>query len=146
MARISARTAESLKAIMNSQVTKPNGIGIPGLSCSVRNREGSSVFEYAAGKRGQGFTEPMTGDSVLWIASCTKLITSIAAMQLVEQGRLSLDNADELEDRLPELKDKKVLQEAADGSLELHEKKRKITLRMLLTHTGMLMYPFYLYL
>ena len=33
----------------------------------------------------------MTADSVFWIASMTKAITSAAAMQLVEQGKLSLD-------------------------------------------------------
>jgi len=53
-------------------------------------------------------------------------------MQLVEQGKVPLDDANELERICPELKDVKVLQE--DGTLV--DKKRGITLRMLLTHTG----------
>lgn len=136
MTHISQQTAGSLRAIIDSQVHKPNGV--PGLVCSVKNRESDSVFEYACGKRGLGLDEPMTGDTVVWVASCTKLITSIAAMQLVEEGKISLDSGDEVEVLLPELKDKKVLEETADGKLEYHEKKRKITLRMLLSHTGML--------
>ena len=74
----------------------------------------------------------MTLDNIFWIASCTKMITGVACMQLVEQGKLSLDDAAQTESLCPELKDLKVLQ--ADGKLVA--KKRGITLRMLLTHTG----------
>ena len=78
-------------------------------------------------------TEESHADDIYWLASCTKLVTAIACMQLVEQGRLSLDDGDQLERLCPELKDIGVLQ--ADGSLA--SKDNKITLRMLLTHTGM---------
>lgn len=74
----------------------------------------------------------MTLDSIFWIASCTKMITGIACMQLVEQGVLNLDDSDQVEKICPELKDVKVLQD--DGTLV--EKRRGITLRMLLNHTG----------
>jgi CubicO group peptidase (beta-lactamase class C family) len=53
-------------------------------------------------------------------------------MQLVEQGLLNLDDSDQVEKICPELKEVKVLQD--DGSLV--EKRRGITLRMLLNHTG----------
>lgn len=79
----------------------------------------------------------MTVESVFWFASCTKLITAVAAMQLVEQGKLALDDGEQLERYLPELKEIKVLEEDENGRLRLVEKKRKITLRMLLSHTGM---------
>jgi CubicO group peptidase (beta-lactamase class C family) len=71
-------------------------------------------------------------NDIFWLASCTKLVTAIACMQLVEQGKLNLDNLDEIEHYCPELRDVKVIED--DGSLT--EKKRGITLRMLLTHTG----------
>jgi CubicO group peptidase (beta-lactamase class C family) len=71
-------------------------------------------------------------DDILWLASCTKLVTSIACMQLVEQGKLALDDSDQVEGLCPELKAVQVVQE--DGSLV--PKQRPITLRMLLTHTG----------
>lgn len=71
-------------------------------------------------------------DDIYWLASCTKLVTSIACMQLVEGSVLLLDDADQLESLCPELVDLKVVEE--DGSLE--PARSRITLRMLLTHTG----------
>lgn len=71
-------------------------------------------------------------DEIYWLASCTKLVTTIAAMQLVETGLLGMDDADLVERLCPELREVKVLQQ--DGRLV--EKKRRITLRMLLSHTG----------
>lgn len=61
------------------------------------------------------------------------MIVGVACMQLVEKGTLALDDSDQLEKLLPELKDVKVLQD--DGTLV--PKNKGITLRMLLTHTGM---------
>lgn len=80
-----------------------------------------------------GLFEHVDGQAdVYWLASCTKLVTSIACMQLVEKGVLSLDDADQLERLCPELKDVKVVDE--NGALT--EKRGRITLRMLLSHTG----------
>jgi len=67
------------------------------------------------------------------------MIGAIAAMQLVEQGKLTLDDGDLVESICPELKSIKILKNVDDnGNPEFVEKKAKITLRMLLTHTGML--------
>ncbi len=49
------------------------------------------IYQGAFGKREVGSERAMTVDTVFWIASMTKAITSAAAMQLVEQGKLSLD-------------------------------------------------------
>ncbi|KLJ11391.1 beta-lactamase [Blastomyces silverae] len=113
--------------------------GIPGVTFVVADREGKQLFAHAAGKRGKGVDEPMTLDSVYWIASFTKMITGIACMQLVEQGKLSLDDAEQIESLCPELKDLKVVQK--DGTVV--EKKRGITLKMLLTHTAGFGYSFF---
>jgi CubicO group peptidase (beta-lactamase class C family) len=108
---------------------------IPGTSVVVVGRDGKELFAHAAGKRGVTGSEEMTLDNVFWIASCTKMITGIACMQLVEQEKLHLDDGDELERLIPELEDTHVL--TKDG--QLVSKNKKITLRMLLTHTGI--YP-----
>ncbi|KIW05385.1 uncharacterized protein PV09_03900 [Verruconis gallopava] len=113
--------------------------GIPGVVGVAVGRDGKELFAHASGKRGFGSDEPMSLDTIFWIASCTKLITGIACMQLVEQGKLSLDDADQTEGLCPELKDLKVLQ--PDGKLV--EKKRGITLRMLLSHTAGFGYTFF---
>lgn len=79
----------------------------------------------------------MTLDTVFWIASCTKMIGGIAAMQLCEQGKLSLEDADLVEKVAPELKDVHILKGLDEKSkLEYVDKTKRITLRMLLTHTG----------
>lgn len=80
----------------------------------------------------------MTLDTVFWIASCTKLITSIACMQLVEQGKLALDDAKLVEKIAPELKDVKVIDNG-----KLVAKEGGVTLRMLLTHTAGFGYSFF---
>ena len=49
------------------------------------------IYQGAFGKRDLGKDDPMKVDSVFWIASMTKAITCAAAMQLVEQGKLALD-------------------------------------------------------
>ncbi|KAJ6113339.1 hypothetical protein N7523_006656 [Penicillium sp. IBT 18751x] len=105
---------------------------IPGATVAVIGKDGRELFSHAAGKRGVSSTDPMTLDTIFWIASCTKLLTAIACMQLVEQGHLELDNGSQLEALCPELKLLKVLRD--DGTLQ--EKKVAITLRMLLTHTA----------
>jgi CubicO group peptidase (beta-lactamase class C family) len=65
---------------------------IPGVAVCVVGKDGKELFAHAAGKRGLASSEPMTLDSIFWIASCTKMITGIACMQLVEQGKLWLDD------------------------------------------------------
>lgn len=57
-------------------------------------------------------------------------------MQLVEQGSLSLDNVQQVENIAPELRDVKVLEGDLKSGFRLVEKQRGVTLRMLLNHTG----------
>lgn len=127
---ITSTAQKEIKSKFDAAVADTNK-GLPGVVGVAIGKDGNELFSYAAGKRGTGCSEDMTVDSVLWIASCTKMITGVACMQLVEQGRLLLDNADQVEDLCPELKSVQVLQK--DGSLV--PKKRGITLRMLLSHT-----------
>lgn len=127
---ISAAAQQQIKSRFDAAVANQER-GLPGVVGVAVGKDGKELFTYAAGKRGTGSSEDMSTDSVLWIASCTKMITGIACMQLVEQGKLSLDDAEQVEGLCPELKDVQVLQK--DGKLV--PKKRGITLRMLLSHT-----------
>ena len=77
----------------------------------------------------------MTLDSVFRIASMTKAITATAAMQLVERGRISLDQP--MGEVLPVVRDVQVLQGFdTSGTPRLRAPKRPVTLRHLLTHTS----------
>ena len=77
----------------------------------------------------------MTLDTVFWIASMTKAITAVAAMQLVEQGKLELDRpAGEVIGQLARTQVIDHFDQA--GNPVLRPPKRPITLRNLLTHTS----------
>jgi len=88
----------------------------------------------AAGSRDEA-SNLMLPDSVCWIASMTKAITSACALQLVEQGKLALDAP--IGEVLPQLADPRVLTGFdAAGAPQLRPAARAITLRHLLTHTS----------
>ena len=108
---------------------------IPGV-VAMAATDNAPLYQGAFGKRslaagGAG----MTMDSVFWIASMTKAITSTAAMQQVERGKLRLEQP--ISDVLPELASPQVLEGFdASGAPRLRPAKRPITLRHLLTHTA----------
>ena len=76
---------------------------------------------------------PMGEDAIMRIQSMTKAITSVAALRLVEAGRLGLDQS--LVDWLPELADRRVLRDPAAELDDTVPARRPITLRHLLTNT-----------
>lgn len=131
-------TSQKLESIITAAV-QDEAARIPGLTCVVVSKDGSTLFQHSAGTRGVTSQEPVTEDSIFWIASCTKMITAVCCMQLVEQGTLALDDSEQLEGLLPEFKGLEVLKE--DGTTE--PKKKGITLRMLLTHTAGFGYTFF---
>ena len=93
------------------------------------------IYQSAFGKRDLSKDDPMTSDSVFWIASMTKAVTTAGAMQLVEQGKLSLDEP--IGKLLPDLASPQVLEGFdAQGEAMLRPAKRPITLRQLMTHTA----------
>jgi len=77
---------------------------------------------------------PMGEDAIMRIQSMTKAITSVAALRLVEAGRLELDQG--LLDWLPELADRQVLRDPAAELDDTVPARRAITLRHLLTNTS----------
>jgi len=107
---------------------------IPGIVALAANDKGP-IYSGAFGVRSLAQSQPMTVDSVFWIASMTKAVTTTAAMQMVEAGKLKLDQpASEI---LPELASPQVLEGFnAAGDPQLRPAKRAITLRQLLTHTA----------
>jgi CubicO group peptidase (beta-lactamase class C family) len=93
------------------------------------------IYQGAFGKRDLSKDDPMTADSVFWIASMTKAITTAAGMQLVEQGKLALDEP--IGKLLPDLASPQVLEGFdAKGEPKLRSAKKPITLRQLMTHTA----------
>src|SRR5580765_3110620 len=95
---------------------------VPGVVAMAATDKGV-LYEGAFGLRALDQSTPMTLDTVFRIASMTKAITSVAAMQLVEQGKLKL------EEPVPNI-------DPAPGAPRLRPARRPITLRHLLTHTA----------
>lgn len=107
---------------------------IPGIVAMVATPD-AVTYRGAFGKRDIAKPAAMTENSVFWIASMTKAITGAAAMQLVEQGRLSLDGP--ISRILPDLAAMPVMEGfSADGTPKLRPVRGDITLRQLLTHTA----------
>ncbi|MFI4933791.1 MAG: serine hydrolase domain-containing protein [Caulobacterales bacterium] len=114
--------------------------GLPGVAAAALLPSGERI-EARAGVRGVDNPAPMTADTVFWIASFTKAVTTAAALQLVEASRIDLDEP--VERWLPGLAKPKVLAGFdAAASPRLGEAARPITLRHLLTHTSGLAYEF----
>jgi len=98
------------------------------------------LYSGAFGKRDAASGINVQPDSIFQIASMTKAITSVAAMQLVERGRLKLDEP--VAKHLPELAKLDVIQGFdAAGKPVLRPAMKPITLRHLLTHTSGFAYP-----
>jgi len=107
---------------------------MPGIVAIAATNKGQ-LYEGAFGTREMGTDAPMTLDTVVWIASMTKAITTTAAMQLVEKGKLSLDRP--AADVVPDVGKARVLEGFdAAGQPRLRAPKRPITLKHLLTHTA----------
>jgi methyl acetate hydrolase len=114
---------------------------LPGVAVLVTTRD--SILYH----RGFGVLDPVAGrpmgpDAVFDIASMTKPITSVAAMMLVDEGKLGLD--DPASRYLPELKGREVLVsvDSASGTVTTRPATRDITVRDLLRHTSGIAYSF----
>ncbi|MEJ2409105.1 MAG: serine hydrolase [Novosphingobium sp.] len=109
----------------------------PGLVASL-GLPGKDPEYVARGTEGFLNLDPMSDGSLFRIYSMTKPITGMAAMQLIAQGKMALDQP--LYDILPQYRHMQV-QNTYDGSLtELHAARSPITIRHLLTHTAGLGY------
>ena len=110
------------------------GKEVPGV-VALAATDAGILYEGAFGLRDIVDGPKMTRDSVFRIASMTKAMTSVATLQLVEQGKLQLDEP--IGNVLPELAAPQVLEGFdASGAPRLRPAKRPITLRHLLTHTA----------
>lgn len=84
----------------------------------------------------------MSTKTTVWLASCTKLVTAVAALQCVERDLFSLDEPADTDRLLPEWKKPLVLTGWTDDEPVLQHAKESITLRRLLTHTSGIGYDF----
>lgn len=131
-----ARAAETPELLPRVRAVVERWVGpgrFPGMvaSLGLPGREPEFV---ARGSEGFTDVDAVSADSLFRIYSMTKPVTAMAAMQLIAQGKLALDQP--LADVLPAFRHMMV-QDEYDGSVTaLHPASRPITMRHLMTHTS----------
>ncbi|HTY65798.1 MAG TPA: serine hydrolase domain-containing protein [Alphaproteobacteria bacterium] len=136
MARADTR-AGALDGVLRGAVERKE---VTGVSALVVDRH-RVLYERTFGTAGFD-GRPVAPDTLFYIASMTKPVTSLAAMQLIEQGRLALE--DPVEKYLPSFVGVQVFDsfDPATGAYKLRPPKRPVTVRHLFTHTSGLGYAF----
>lgn len=103
-------------------------------------RRGEIVQLNTLGWRDVAAKAPMTRDTMFRIASMTKPVTSVAALMLLEEGKLKLD--DPITKWAPEFANMKVLKDPTGPLDEVYDAPRDITIEDLMTHRSGLAYGF----
>ena len=106
---------------------------VPCVVAMAGDRDGV-IYEGAAGERTPGSGEMVGPDTMFRIASMTKMVATVAALQLVERGELDLD--DPVETYLPEYGELQVLEGFDGDTPRLRAPASKATVRHLVTHTS----------
>jgi len=118
---------------------------VPGVAAIALDRNGEVLFKgiYGVTDASNPAEAPnMTADTPMMIFSITKLFTSVAALQLMEQGKLNLE--DPVEKYVPGIADIQVLDGFdADNKPKLRPAKTKATILQLMTHTAGFTYDFF---
>jgi CubicO group peptidase (beta-lactamase class C family) len=137
----SRESLERIGGFIRNEIT--NG-KIPGGILLIQ-QHGKPVYFESFGQRDAAAELPMTSDTIFQVYSMSKAVTSVAAMMLVDDGKLALD--DPVEKYIPAFADAKVgvddSDEAGQPPLRLVPLKRSITIRDLLRHTSGITYGFY---
>ena len=113
----------------NKVISEIKKTDIPAVVMGKIHKSGQMDF-YSFGPSRWERNDTISEKDLFWIASMTKVITSVAGMQLVDKGIISLDEP--LDKYLPEMTEIPIL----NDNFELVEAKQKITLRHLLTHSS----------
>ncbi|OAL43849.1 beta-lactamase class C and other penicillin binding protein [Pyrenochaeta sp. DS3sAY3a] len=107
---------------------------VPGAVMAVVDEDGNFIYKKAAGYNGVSQDAKLLEfDQTFFIASCTKLITAIAALQMVECGLVSLDEP--VDKILPELASQPIIK-SHGSEISLRQGIKAITLRQLITHSS----------
>lgn len=142
---IAVKMGSSLKSILDPIFQKQVDNGsVPGAAAIALDKDGTVLFNEGYGNTTAGDTSSpkVTTQTPALIWSCTKLVTCVALLQLVEQGKLDLH--DPVEKFVPAIKDIQLLQGwNDDGSPKLAPPKKAPEVIHLFTHTTGFSYDFF---
>src|SRR5579871_494843 len=140
-AKLSVEKLAPIADFINGEIAAQR---IPGAIVLVQ-QYGKPVYLKWFGLRDPDKGTPMTEDAIFPIHSVTKTVTSVAAMMLVDRGKIALD--DPVSKYIPSFADMKVGVERQDESgktvLDMVAPRRPMTVRDLLLHTSGITYGFY---
>jgi CubicO group peptidase (beta-lactamase class C family) len=126
---MSQERLERVTGVLDKHVAAGNLSG----AVSLVYRHGEIAHLSARGLQDIEAKTPMQRDTIFGLASMTKPITAVATMILVEEGKMRLDEP--IDRWIPELADRKVLNDPAGPLDEVHDSPRPITVRDLLRYT-----------
>jgi methyl acetate hydrolase len=131
------RTTTNIDQVLQAAVERGD---VPGVVAMAAGDDGA-IYEGAAGVREAGTDDPITPETMMRIASMTKMVTTVAALQLVERGDLDLDEA--VAKYRPEFAELQVLEGFDGDTPRLRPPASQATVRQLATHTTGLGYWFW---
>jgi len=131
------RTTTTIDEVLRAAVERGD---VPGVVAMAANDDGP-IYEGAAGVREAGTDDPITAETMMRIASMTKMVTTVAALRLYEQGKLDLDAP--VERYRPEFAELQVLEGFDGDTPRLRPPNGKATVRQLMSHTSGLAYWFW---
>ena len=131
------RTTTSIDEVLQNAVAAGH---VPGVVAMAAGDDGP-IYEGAAGVRSVESDDPITADTMLRIASMTKMVATVAALQLVERGELDLDEP--VATYRPEFAELQVLEGFDGDTPRLRAPASQATVRHLATHTSGLSYWFW---
>jgi methyl acetate hydrolase len=127
---MSSTWASSAKDLLEAAVA---GATVPGATVIVTDRAGAAE-QVNAGLLSVDGDAPVEDSTMFRLMSMTKAFGSVAALQLIEQGRLSLEQ--EVASVLPAFAELKVLEGFDGDTPRLREPRRQATIKHLMTHTA----------
>src|SRR3954469_9271509 len=131
------RTTSAIDEVLRGAVDRDVVPGVVAMAA----REDGEIYEGAAGVREAGKDDQITAEPMMRIASMTKMVATVAAPQLVEQGRIDLDAP--VETYRPEFAELQVLEGFDGDTPRLRAPASKATVRQLITHSSGLGYWFF---
>ncbi|MEA2248204.1 MAG: methyl acetate hydrolase [Solirubrobacteraceae bacterium] len=134
---MSATTDPKIDDVLHDAVASG---AVPNVVALAADRDGV-IYEGAAGPRSVDADDPVTPDTMLRIASMTKMVATVAALQQVERGNLDLDAP--VADYLPEFAGLQVLEGFEGDTPKLRAPASQATVKHLVTHTSGLAYWFF---
>src|SRR4051794_17554823 len=134
---MSAITATRVDEVLHRAVDSGT---VPNVVAMATSAEGP-IYEGGFGPKAVGKPEEVTVETLYRVASMTKIVTTVAALQLVEQGKLDLDAP--VSEYRPEFADLKVLDGWDGDTPRLRDPKSQATVRQLASHTSGLSYWFW---